>query len=226
MRRRIDAGELVAAVGGALVLVALFLDWFGPATGWQVFEALDLVLTALAATAIAVGASSIGSAGAGGGRWLLPVGLALVAIVVVQIAEPPPVAAELDAKTGAWLALAGAVLVLVGGIAHVLRIDVTVTVEPRDARARVPAVDRRPGTGDEGGPAGEDRPAEAPRGGAAAGPGRRGAAPARARRSLLDDDAAAPDARGRAARDADPVTARRRPDPDATQPLEPVDREG
>ena len=44
---------------------------------------------------------------------------------------------------GAWLALAGSALVLLGGALRVARISVTVSVGGKDVRERVPAVDRR-----------------------------------------------------------------------------------
>ncbi|MEA2356409.1 MAG: hypothetical protein QOD61_2538, partial [Solirubrobacteraceae bacterium] len=51
-RGRPDTGGLVAAVGGLLLLVSLFLDWYTLATftvtAWTAFEVWDLVLAALA----------------------------------------------------------------------------------------------------------------------------------------------------------------------------------
>jgi hypothetical protein len=148
MPRKIDAGELVAALGGLLVFVALFLEWFGPATGWEVFESLDLVIAALALVAIATGGAGLGTIGALNPRTLLPLGLVLLLIVLVQLVDPPPVVPDsLDVETGGWLALAGSLLIVVGGILRVASIDVTVSVGARDTRRRVPAVDRRPGAG-------------------------------------------------------------------------------
>ena len=154
MSRKIDARELLAALGGLLVLISLFLDWyerdgraaFGGAdvTGWQVFEALDLVLAALAVAAIATGAAGLGTIASLGPRSLLPLGLVLLLVIVVQLVSPPPVAWDADPATGAWLALAGAALVLLGGILSAARIDVTVNVGARDTRRRVQAADPRP----------------------------------------------------------------------------------
>ena len=205
MPRRIDAGEVLAALGGLLVLVSLFLDWFSldgdaelfddaGASGWTAFESLDLVLAGLAIAAIATGARAFGTVGSLGPRALLPLGALLTLIVVTQIVEPPPVVAEFDPSTGAWLALAGALLVLAGGILRVARFDVTVSVGAKDVRPRVPAVDRREQaavTDDDGSASGR-----------ASGSGDlQGAVQ---RRSLLDDDPAAQD-------------------PEATQPFRPVD---
>ena len=158
MPRKIDAGEVLAAIGGLLVFVALFLNWFSDYTGWEAFESLDLVLAALALAAIAAAVASISGSDAWPSRVLPWIGAVLLAIVVVQLIEPPPglFDVELDPdgesfgelldpvrETGAWLALAGSALVLLGGILRLASISVTVSVGGRDVRKRVPAVDRR-----------------------------------------------------------------------------------
>ena len=156
MPRRIDAGDVLAAIGGLLVFVGLFLDWFEGFSGWEAFEALDLVIAVLAALAVVVAAASVaGSTGAPSPRVLPWVGALLVAIVAVQLIEPPPVFAtiEPDRELGAWLALAGSALVLLGGALRAASISVTVSIGGRDVRRRVPAVDRRPAASSEGAPA-------------------------------------------------------------------------
>lgn len=147
MPRRIDAGEVLAALGGLLVFVALFLGWFAGASAWEAFEALDLVIAVLALVAVAAAvASATGSSFSVSPRVLPWIGALLLAIVAVQLVEPPPVFAESDPEreAGGWLALAGSGLVLLGGVLRAARISVTVSVGPRDSRRRVPAVDRRP----------------------------------------------------------------------------------
>jgi drug/metabolite transporter superfamily protein YnfA len=147
MPRRIDAGEVLAALGGLVVFVSLFLSWFETATGWEAFESLDLVIAALAIVAVFAAVTSILGSAAGPSPRVLPwVGGVLLAIVVVQLIEPPPVFSEIDPdrEVGAWLALAGSALLLLGGVLRAASISVTVSVGGRDARRRVPAVDRRP----------------------------------------------------------------------------------
>ena len=48
----ISLGPLVAGVGGLMLLVSLFLDWYERVTGWTVFELADLLLAGLALWAL------------------------------------------------------------------------------------------------------------------------------------------------------------------------------
>jgi peptidoglycan/LPS O-acetylase OafA/YrhL len=140
MPRRIDLGRAVLSGGAALLLISLFTEWYdtGP-TGWEVFESLDLVLAAIALAAVvaAIRPDALPPAAA----WALP-GAALV-IVIVQIVNSPPAAGDGDPSTGAWLALAGSLLMAAGSALSLAAISVTVHVREREVRRRVPAVDRR-----------------------------------------------------------------------------------
>jgi len=154
--RRIELGPALAAVGAVLLLVALFLGWFGAASAWTVFELLDLVLAGIAVAAL------VAVAGVLDARLLPALGAVALVAVAAQLLEPPPGAGDEDRGTGAWLALAGSVLLLLGGILQ--SASITVSVQARGAgqtRRRVPAVDRRaadeaPGAG--GDPRARDRP--------------------------------------------------------------------
>lgn len=176
MPRRIDAGEVLAALGGALVFVALFLEWFLDFSGWEAFESLDLVIAVLALVAVGAAVSSMAGWSSAPSPRLLPwVGGVLLAIVAVQLIEPPPtlfsfesdgegfaITRDLDPELGAWLALAGAGLVLLGGILRAAHVSVTVSVGSRDVRRRVPAVDRRPAAGAPGAVGGPPAPPPPP----------------------------------------------------------------
>jgi len=78
MDRKIDAAALIVAASALLLVVALFLDWYGlggssARSAWEVFEVLDLVLLAAAVAAVAAAFGRLDS------RVLL--GAALVAVV-------------------------------------------------------------------------------------------------------------------------------------------------
>jgi hypothetical protein len=143
MPRRIDLGRAVLFAGSALLLISLFVDWYELGglglTGWQAFEALDLVLAALAvAGMVAAARPDIAP------PWAAVVvpGVALF-IVFVQLIDNPPAAGDADLAAGAWIALAGAFLMAAGAALSLAAISVTVQVRERDVRRRVAAVDRR-----------------------------------------------------------------------------------
>jgi hypothetical protein len=156
-----DLGRAVLFAGSALLLISLFVEWYDVGlTGWEVFETLDLVLAALA----------VGGMVAAVRPDLLPpwsgLGLpgAAIVIVVVQLVNDPPAAAGADLSGGAWIALAGALLMGAGAALSLSSISVTVQVRERDVRRRVPAVDRRNEGADADADAAEDLDADAPSG--------------------------------------------------------------
>ena len=56
--RRLRAGEWIAGISGLVLLVALFLPWYGDddgsRTGWESLGALDVVLALVALSALAI----------------------------------------------------------------------------------------------------------------------------------------------------------------------------
>jgi hypothetical protein len=150
MRQRLDLGSILAALGAALLFVSLFVAWFDPGgTGWQVFEALDLVLAAIAVGALTAVAIGLGTAPEDRAWWVPVLAVVAVAVVAVQLVDPPPAARGADRVEGAWLALGGALLLVLGALLQRARISISVDVRERDRRQRVPAVDRREGLADE-----------------------------------------------------------------------------
>jgi hypothetical protein len=140
MPRPMDLGRAVLFAGSALLLISLFTEWYDIGlTGWQVFETLDLVLAALA----------VGGMVASVRADLLPPwsGFALpgaaLFIVAVQLIDGPPAAGGSGLSSGAWVALAGTLLMAGGSALSLSAISVTVQFSERDLRRRVPAVDRR-----------------------------------------------------------------------------------
>ena len=140
----------MAALGALLLFVSLFLDWFEPdLSAWTVFEALDMVLAALClATLILVVPKAIGRPVAGGpsDSLLLGIGAAAFVIVGIQLLNHPPAAIGRDEQVGAWLALAGSVLMLAGGVLSRTRITLSVTVRGAEAQPgrRAPASSAAP----------------------------------------------------------------------------------
>jgi hypothetical protein len=145
MNRRLDAGPLLVSLGAILLLVSLFLVWFEPGlTAWSAFESLDLLLAALAVAALVASFGLLAPALALLERRWLP-GLAAAAIVVVasQLVEPPPGIRAGAIGPGAWLALGASLAMVLGAVLTFGRVHFSVSVEGRDVRRRVAAVDAR-----------------------------------------------------------------------------------
>ena len=64
-------------------------------------------------------------------------------IALSQILDPPPAAAGQDPELGGIFALVGAAVMIAGGLLTFGRVGVSFTMEPRDPRRRVAAVDAR-----------------------------------------------------------------------------------
>jgi hypothetical protein len=145
MTRRLDAGPLLVTLGALLLLVSLFLSWFtGEIAAWEAFEVWDLVLFVLALGAIAAGLGLTAQAADLVDRRFLPAAVAVVAVIVAsQIIDPPPAAAGQDPDIGAWLALGAAFVMCLGAVLTFGRVHLALTVEGRDQRRHVSAVDAR-----------------------------------------------------------------------------------
>jgi hypothetical protein len=147
MKRRLDAGPLIALAGAILLLVSLFLDWYQRgASAWDIFEISDLLLAALAIAGLLAAASMIADVpGRVEGEWLPYVAVAAFVIVAVTLIDPPPVVPDAaDPDVGLWLALAGSALMTAGALLGVAKVSITLDVAARERRTRVPAVDARP----------------------------------------------------------------------------------
>lgn len=132
---RVDLGTLATGLGALLLLISLFLDWYGlrggdgGITAWDSFELLDALLAALAlaglyAVAVAVSASgSWPSLPPAVGRLAGPA--ALILVVVTLIDDPPllALAPAHELKLGIWLALVGALLMTLGAFLGRVRIS-------------------------------------------------------------------------------------------------------
>ena len=127
MTRRFDVGPALVMLAAIALLVSLFLEWYGPATAWDAFEVVDVLLAAGAVAAASVA-------------------LGVLVLVAAAIIDPPPAAGDEALGTGAWVAFASAVVMVVGTVMSFGRISVAVSVEGRDTRERVAVIDHRQDT--------------------------------------------------------------------------------
>lgn len=153
MTRRFDIGPVVLGLGAILVLVALFLEWYGQLTAWDIFELADVLLAALAVAGLAAAVGLLTPDADYLDRRAIPwvVGAVFV-LVLAELLNPPPTAGGQELATGAWLAFGGAIVMAVGAILSLGRVSFAVAVEGRDRRQRVAAVDHRPPTTETGAP--------------------------------------------------------------------------
>jgi hypothetical protein len=144
MTRRIEAGPVLVGLGALLLLVSVFLDWYEPkVTAWQAFEVLDLLMVVLGLAALAAVVGTIRPDAALIDRRQLPLIVAALAVIVAsQILDPPPTV-EGDPQIGAWLALGAVLGMAVGAVLTIGRVSFALTVEGRDTRRHVSAVDAR-----------------------------------------------------------------------------------
>jgi hypothetical protein len=145
MARRLEAGPLLVTLGALLLLVSVFVPWYaGEITAWEAFEVWDLVLFVLALASVAAGLGITTQDVDLVDRRFLPAAVAAVAAIVAsQIIDPPPAAAGQDPDTGAWLALGAALVMCLGALLTFGRVHLALTVEGRDQRRHVSAVDAR-----------------------------------------------------------------------------------
>lgn len=144
MPERINAGQVLVVAGAVALFASLFLSWYEPRftgedglSAWTAFELLDIVLASLALVAIAAVVPFPRKGGAAtllAGRWLPWLGLAAVVFVLVSVINDPPGARDRGLELGAWIGLAGAVAMAVGGLMSYARISLVISLRPADER--------------------------------------------------------------------------------------------
>jgi hypothetical protein len=208
LRRNFDLSTALVAIGAIAVLVSLFLEWYSPGLkAWDVFEIVDWALLALAVAALVVAGAEASGASAPTARlgWICGI---VALLVIAQILDPPPAARDASREIGAWLALGGSAVMVIGAVLALAQISVTIDVSERERRRRTAAVDAR--AGDESRGAGpEDETQKSGRSGLWGKGGRRSGSAA-AESSRREPVVTPPPAREQ--------------DPDRTQPLSPADR--
>ena len=144
MTRRFEFGPILMGIGAIVLLVSLFLEWYGGATAWDSFEVVDVLLAVLALMALVAAAGLVAPELAYmDRRWLPAMVLAVAVLVAAEILSPPPAVGDADPDTGAWLAFGAALVMLAGALLSLGRVSVALDIEGRDVRHRVAAVDHR-----------------------------------------------------------------------------------
>jgi hypothetical protein len=118
--RRLRVGEWIVGACGVLLLISLFLDWYGdpPATAWQAFTVLDLILAVLALAAISVpvvtATHRVPAVPLAIETLTTLVGMLGLILVVVRVLNLP---GEADGREiGLWLGLVATLGIAAGGL--------------------------------------------------------------------------------------------------------------
>jgi hypothetical protein len=145
--RRFEVGPILVALGAMVLLVSLFLDWYGGLTAWEAFEVVEVMLATLAVTALVIAAGLLApDLEYVERRWLPAVVLGILLLVAAEIVDPPPAAGGQAAATGAWIAMGSALVMFAGAVLTFGRVSFAVSLEGRDHRQRVAVVDHRQDT--------------------------------------------------------------------------------
>jgi hypothetical protein len=154
--RRLRHGEWIAGVSGAVLLVALFLDWYSaadrpPANAWDTFSVTDVLLAvaALFGLALAVGAATQRSAAVPQaiGGLTVPVAFAAAIVVVIRALVLPDGADGREA--GLFIGVAATLGVLVGAWRSIGDQSFPRSVAPRVEVTPLPAPKARSGPHDD-----------------------------------------------------------------------------
>jgi hypothetical protein len=149
---RMRGGDLLAGVGGAVLLVAMFLPWFGkvspfctPLPGhacghnvdaWEAFGFTDVVLFAAALGGLAVAAIAAGSsktdAAIASASCAAPIAALATLLVLFNVLDPP---GSLDTRYGVFIGL-GAAAATTYGCWRAIRNDQPSRVAGRQRRRR------------------------------------------------------------------------------------------
>ncbi|MET0614960.1 MAG: hypothetical protein ABW142_05905 [Thermoleophilaceae bacterium] len=118
--RRLRAGEWIVGASGVLLLVALFLPWYGDpsATAWESFTVLDVILALLALAAIAVpivtAAQRVPALPLAYESLTALFGLFGLILVLIRVLNLP---GDADGREiGLWLGLVATLGILAGGL--------------------------------------------------------------------------------------------------------------
>jgi hypothetical protein len=116
--RRLRVGEVLLALSGIVLLVALFLPWYGPdLSGWEALGVIDVILALVAACAISVSAATaffrVAAVPIALDALITLLGLVALVLALFRVLDLPDGATGREA--GLWTALAAAAGVVVAG---------------------------------------------------------------------------------------------------------------
>jgi hypothetical protein len=115
---RSNLPSLIAAAGGAVLIIALFLSWLSigdaSASGWESFSLVDIVLFVIGVAALAIGAAKATGATLPV-TWLDQDLLKWIGVIAVTIVLTFIVEAD-NLGFGAFVGLIGALAILAGGV--------------------------------------------------------------------------------------------------------------
>lgn len=113
MDARGNNAPLIAAGGGLLLFISLFMSWFFDASAWETFDLVDILLALIGLIALGIGAmlatGNTASLPSSPSAIVKTAGLIAFAIVAAFILEGE------DRGFGIFLALIGTIAILVGG---------------------------------------------------------------------------------------------------------------
>ena len=147
MTRRFEVGPILVALGAIMLLVSLFMDWYGPQTAWEAFEVVEVLLAVLAVAALVIAVGLlVPDVEYLERRWLPLIVLGVAVLVAAELNNPPPGAADDTLEEGAWVAFGAALVMLAGAVLSFGRVSLALAVEGRELRQRVAMVDHRQDT--------------------------------------------------------------------------------
>ena len=122
--RKLRTGEVVTGAAGVILLIVLFLPWYGvrgrgaTLDAWAAFSVVDLVLALVAVLGIALLVVQIAGRGPAGpvALGVITATLSLVAFVLVafRILDQPGPNEFVTVRAGAWLGLLATALIAAG----------------------------------------------------------------------------------------------------------------
>jgi hypothetical protein len=124
--RRLRAGEWITAGSGIVLLVSLFLPWYGgsaaagasDASGWESLAVLDIVLALIAAAAVALlvitATQRLPAVPLTVNTFVALAGLLAIVLVLVRVVDLPDDAGARE--WGLWTGLAGALGIAAGAL--------------------------------------------------------------------------------------------------------------